>query len=61
LNEYRAWLDGLNGMENVNFILIDDLNHMMAPGDGPSTPDEYQDFSEVDNRIGSAITYFIKD
>ena len=61
LNEYQAWLDGLEGMENARFILIDDLNHMMAAGDGQSTPDEYQNLSEVDNRVGDAITNFIKD
>lgn len=59
LTEYQAWLDGLTGMDNVSFLLIDDLNHMFAAGLGQSTPDEYQNLAEVDPRVGEALADFI--
>lgn len=61
ITEYSAWLDGLSGMDNVNFLLIDDLNHMLAAGSEKSTPDEYQTLAEVDSRVGKAMADFIKE
>lgn len=57
--EYQAWLDGLEGKENVRFELFMDLNHMLAAGAGDSTPEEYQDFANVDIRVGDTIADFI--
>ncbi len=59
MSEYRSWLDGLADMDNVEFLLFDDLNHMLATGTGLSNPDEYQKLSQVDNRVGDAMSDFI--
>lgn len=59
LSEYNTWLSGLKEKENVEFLLLDNLNHMFAGGFGNSTPDEYQELAEVDQRVGDSIAVFI--
>lgn len=59
MTEYQAWINGLDGYEKNNLILLDDLNHMLAAGEGQSTPEEYQEYSTVDKKVIDTINAFI--
>ncbi len=61
INEYNMWTDGLGDKKNIKFILLPELNHLFAAGEGPSTPQEYQKLAEVDLRVGNVIAKFIFD
>lgn len=58
-SEFNLWKNGLSEKENAEFVLLPYLNHMLAYGDGPSTPDEYQNLSTVDEDVGRTISDFI--
>jgi dienelactone hydrolase len=41
MTDFQLWKDGLAGHDSVTFISYSALNHLMISGEGPSTPDEY--------------------
>jgi len=58
--EYGIWGNAAAGMDNVESLFFDDLNHMLAYGEGESTPQEYYSLAEVDERVIRAMSDFIQ-
>ncbi len=59
LSEFAMWQDGLKDNVNTRFVMIPELNHMLASGVEKSAPAEYQELSEVDQRVGEELADFI--
>ncbi|MCD6323439.1 MAG: alpha/beta hydrolase, partial [Clostridiales bacterium] len=59
LSEFAIWQEGLADKANARFVMIPELNHMLAFGVEKSAPAEYQNLSEVDHRVGEELADFI--
>lgn len=59
LSEFDMWQNGLKDNVNTRFVMIPELNHMLAFGVEKSVPTEYQELSEVDQRVGEELADFI--
>ncbi|HHV54888.1 MAG TPA: alpha/beta fold hydrolase [Firmicutes bacterium] len=56
--EFEEWKKELGGRGNVDFELFPDLNHLLIPGAGPSTPQEYEKPGHVAEEVIEAIARF---
>lgn len=56
--QFEAWKKSI-GAANAEFVLFDQLNHLMMPGEGAPNPGEYQLPSHVDARVIDTIAEFI--
>ena len=59
MTDFKLWQDGLAGHDNVTFISFPSLNHLFISGEGPSTPDEYNQPGHVSPAIIQDITHWI--
>jgi len=57
--DFDGWERGLAGQTNVTFILYPLLNHFFIPGDGKSTPTEYDEPGHVDEAVVTDIAAWI--
>jgi dienelactone hydrolase len=58
-SDFEAWRKALAGQPNVTFKLYPDLNHLMVPGEGMSTPAEYGKPGHVDEAVVKDIATWI--
>jgi dienelactone hydrolase len=49
--DYDAWRRAVAGRPDVTFVFYPELNHLLAPGNGSSTPEEYELRTPVDLRL----------
>ena len=54
------WKNALNGKPNCQFILYDDLNHLMLPGKGTPGMMEYANPSRVPAKVADNIAAFLR-
>jgi dienelactone hydrolase len=47
MKDWRAWRSGLDGRTNVRFKAFDKCNHLFINGQGPSSPEEYNQVGHV--------------
>jgi fermentation-respiration switch protein FrsA (DUF1100 family) len=59
MTDLKLWQDGLAGHDNVTFISYPSLNHLMISGEGPSTPEEYNQPGHVSPAVIQDITNWI--
>ncbi|MFP4697448.1 MAG: DUF3887 domain-containing protein [Eubacteriales bacterium] len=59
MTDFNLWKDAVESQNKNEFISFEKLNHLMMPGEGKSTPDEYNSPNEVDNKVIEAIVNFI--
>ncbi|WP_324715392.1 alpha/beta fold hydrolase [Carboxydochorda subterranea] len=57
--DWRMWEEGLAGRPGVSFRRFAALNHLMMPGEGPSSPEEYAVPSHVDPAVIDAIVTWL--
>ncbi len=60
MKDYQIWQERLSDRRNVTMKLYPRLNHLLVPGDKPSTPAEYQQKGHVDVRVINDIASWIK-
>jgi fermentation-respiration switch protein FrsA (DUF1100 family) len=58
--DFNGWKNALRGMPNATFKLYPKLNHLFMPGEGKSTPSEYEKPSNVDEAIIRDIVDWIR-
>jgi hypothetical protein len=56
--QFEGWKEAV-GAANAEFVLFDQLNHLMMPGEGVPNPGEYQLPSHVDERVITTIVEFV--
>lgn len=54
------WKNALNGKANCQFLLYDDLNHLMLPGKGTPGMTEYANPSRVPAKVADDIAAFLR-
>jgi dienelactone hydrolase len=59
MTDFQLWKDGLAGHDNVTFISYPSLNHLMISGEGPSTPEEYNQPGHVSLAVIQDIANWI--
>ena len=59
LDDYREWRAFLSGKKNVQFKTYPKLNHLFIPGEGKSTPTEYQTAGHVAEEVVNDIARWI--
>lgn len=57
--DFQAWKQGLAGKKNATFRHYPELNHLFAPGEGKSTPAEYERTSHVARQVIENIAGWI--
>lgn len=57
--DFELWKAALKNNKNAQFRLFTSLNHLMATGTGPSTPEEYKLPANVNLEIIEAITAWV--
>jgi fermentation-respiration switch protein FrsA (DUF1100 family) len=57
--DFELWQNGLVGYDNVTFISYPSLNHLMISGEGPSTPEEYNQPGHVALAVIQDVTNWI--
>lgn len=60
MEDFRIWKEALAGRDNVTAKSFPALNHLFVPGEGASSPDEYQRPGNVDPAVVDAISLWIK-
>jgi fermentation-respiration switch protein FrsA (DUF1100 family) len=60
LADFTRWQDSLAGQKRVQFKLYPDLNHLFMPGEGMSTPAEYDIAGHVHQSVIDDISDWIK-
>lgn len=60
MEDFNMWKDAYGDKENWTFISYPTLNHLMMPGEGKSTPDEYRTFNRVEQKLIDDIASWIK-
>lgn len=55
MSDFDGWRRLLAGNPRATFVSYPELNHLFAPGEGTSTPAEYMQPSNVDERVIAAI------
>jgi dienelactone hydrolase len=58
-DDVALWRDGLAGHSNVTVEVFPPANHLLAAGDGPSTPAEYQTLQHVAPEIVDMVARWI--
>jgi fermentation-respiration switch protein FrsA (DUF1100 family) len=59
-DDLARWRSGLAHRPDVTFHVHDAGNHLFFPGDGPSTPAEYEPASHVDRAVVSLVAEWIR-
>lgn len=59
--DFNLWQEALKGKEKVKFHLYDNLNHLMQPGQGKSTPTEYTQKVKFSDQVIDHIAQFVKE
>lgn len=59
MEDYNRWYDAFNTKENWHFRTYDTLNHLMMPGEGVPSPEEYFIKSSVDQQVIEDISTWI--
>lgn len=57
--DFAGWQNGLSEMNNVSFILYNELNHLFIKGSGKSAPSEYEIAGNVAEEVIKDIANFI--
>ncbi len=60
MKEYNMWKEAFENDSNWSFITYPKLNHLMMPGVGKATPDEYQVLNRVEQKVIDDIAKWIK-
>lgn len=58
VEQFETWKETI-GAANAEFVLFNQLNHLMMPGEGAPNPGEYQLPNHVDQRVIDTIAEFI--
>jgi dienelactone hydrolase len=58
--DFKNWKNGLAGMNHVTFKLYPNLNHLFVPGEGQSSPQEYEKPGHVNDAVVEDIASWIK-
>ncbi len=58
--DYKAWQSALRGRKNVTFKLYPTLNHILAPGEGKSGPQEYEQRTPVAVQLVDDLAAWVK-
>lgn len=58
--DFSIWKRELSDHKNVSLLLLDNLDHLLRAGQGPSTPAQYQVRGSVDQSAIDAIVEWIK-
>lgn len=61
MQDFGLWKEALGAKEGVTLKSFPNLNHLFIPGEGKSSPDEYQVPGNVDLAVIDAIAHFVKD
>lgn len=59
-SDFTLWQEALANHPEVSFRCYPDLNHLLFPGIGPSTPKEYEQPNHVDEQLLKDIASWIK-
>jgi fermentation-respiration switch protein FrsA (DUF1100 family) len=59
MTDFKLWQDGLAGHDNVTFMSYPTLDHLLISGEGPSTPDEYNQPGHVFPQLVQDISNWI--
>ncbi len=59
MTDFQLWQDGLAGHDNVTLISYPALDHLLLSGEGPSTPDEYNQPGHVSSALIQDIANWI--
>jgi hypothetical protein len=51
MEDFEGWKKALSAKDNVDFNLYPANNHLLIPGEGKCTPEEYQKEGHVDIRV----------
>ncbi|MCL6434314.1 MAG: alpha/beta fold hydrolase [Leptolyngbyaceae cyanobacterium HOT.MB2.61] len=60
LDDFRGWQKALSDHKNATFKTYSNLNHLFMPGEGKSTPQEYQVANHVDAVVITDIATWVK-
>lgn len=60
MTDFNLWKQTLSGNPKNQFISYPNLNHLLMKGEGKSTPSEYEKQGNVDEKIITDITNWIK-
>lgn len=60
-NDYNAWQKLLDGQDNVQFKLYENLNHLFMESNGKRDASDYEKASTVDPQVTEDIATFIKE
>jgi hypothetical protein len=60
MTDLRGWRDGLDGRQNVTIKSYPTLNHLFMPGEGKSTPAEYERAGHIPEFVLDDITSWIE-
>lgn len=58
--DFELWKRGLEGRKNATFELFEPLNHLFIAGEGPSTPEEYNQAGHVSPEVIEKLAQWIK-
>lgn len=61
MEDFARWQEGLSGQDDVTFISYARLNHLLMSGEGPGSPQEYEQPGYVDAPIVGDIAGWILD
>jgi hypothetical protein len=59
-DELVLWQAGLESRDDVTFATFPTLNHLLFPGDGAPSPQEYQTPGHVDGGVINTIAEWIE-
>lgn len=60
IKDFEMWKEALSEKQNVSFKFYEKLNHLFMPGEGPSTPYEYQKPNNIPEEVIEDIVQWIK-
>ncbi len=60
-DDYERWKTLLTDQANVMFLLYPELNHLFMPGEGRSTPAEYEKLGHVAGEVVQSIAAWIEE
>lgn len=58
--DWELWKQGLSGRPHASFRRFANLNHLMLPGEGPPSPEEYLRAAHVDQAVVDAIVAWLE-
>ena len=57
--DFNMWKEGLKGKANAEFRIYPSLNHFFIAGEGKSTPKEYGEVGNVDEKVINDIVNWV--